>query len=286
MLHLVEASSMAWRMFTGYPDIRRSSDDMPVNVAHGCGTEFWRLVKRHPTHVAVVLDKGRCTYRTSLYPEYKAQRPPRPDDLTRQMPFIREAAEAFGFAVVEMENVEADDLVATLAHIANEEGHGVTIHSTDKDMFQLIGGQTVMYDPMKDAHIAATDVYNKFGVMPEDMVDFQAMVGDTSDNIFGIKGVGKKRAAELLQQFGSLQEAYARRAEIKRDATRSAVDADGMKALANRALTRLRRDVAVPWSIDDFVYPGFEARPVLDFLDRMELVTLRTEIARGMMVDA
>ena len=138
MLHLIECGSLMYRMFFGLPPMARPSDDHPINVAHGCATAFWRLVKEHPSHVAIVLDKGKSEARHALHPEYKAQRPPMRPDLACQLSFPRRAAQAFGFAIVEKQGVEADDLIATHTRLGIEAGQDVVIVSTDKDMMQLI----------------------------------------------------------------------------------------------------------------------------------------------------
>ncbi len=282
-LYLIENSSMMYRFFFGYPDMRRPSDDHPINVAHGCCTAFWRLVRQHPSHVAVVMDKGRSEARTALSPTYKAQRPPMKPDLARQIPFSKRAAQAFGFAIVERQGVEADDLIATHTRLALEAGHEVVIVSTDKDMMQLIGPSVVMFDPLKNRPVTADDVVTKFGCPPEKLGDLLAMTGDAADNIEGMKGVGPKKAAALLERFGDLEAVIEAADQIMQPQLREAVKRDAWKARLARKLVTLDMHVDVSETVSDFAYSGFDTRSVLDFLDEMELVTLRAEIATGMM---
>lgn len=283
MLYLIECSSLVYRMFHGLPDMRRPSDDHPIAVAHGCASAFWRLVKQHPSHVAVVLDRGKSQARLSLHQDYKAQRPPIRAELACQFPFARRAAEAFGFRIVEKDGVEADDLIATHARLATAAGHDVVIVSIDKDMMQLIGPNVIMFDPLKNRQIGEEEVLRRWGVKPQQMVDLLAMSGDASDNIKGMHGVGPKKAAALLEEFGSLDDVIARSSEIRQSFLRGAVQRDADKALFARALIKLDAHVDVAEATDDFAYNTFDTRTVLDFLDEMELVTLRDEIATGML---
>lgn len=287
MLWLIEASNVIHRMYWGLPPMARPGDDHPVNVAHGCATAFWRLIKQHPSHVAIVLDgKNSRQARQALDPDYKANRKPTPDALKVQMPFARQAAEAFGFKVVEMEGQEADDVIATYTRIARQAGMEVCILSTDKDFYQLIADDVFCFDPLKNRPIMAADVVAKYGVPPEMMIDFQAMTGDPADNIKGIPKIGDKTAAKLLRKFGTLDGVIELAHLIEGDSVRERITSYGERALADRELVRLNQHVPVEYGIEDFAYGEFDVRAVLDFLDELKLVTLRNEIATGMMVPA
>jgi DNA polymerase-1 len=161
---------------------------------------LWKLLKEmkpdeRPTHLAVVFDKSEKTFRTEMYKEYKAHRPPPPDDLIPQFPLIRDAVRAFEIPCLEQARYEADDLIATYARMACEAGATATIVSSDKDLMQLVNDRVLMYDTMKDARIGIPEVIEKFGVPPDKVIEVQALIGDTSDNVPGVPGIGVKTAA-------------------------------------------------------------------------------------------
>lgn len=278
---IVDASGFVHRMFWGLPPLTRRSDMHPINVAQGCVSSFWGLVRQNPSHVAVALDSGKkSSARLAISAEYKAQRKPLPEDLICQMPFAREAAEAFGFRCVMVDGVEADDLIATLARIATEQGHEVIILSGDKDMCQLVSPTVTLFDPLKKIRITQEIVRERYGVPPRMMIDYQAMCGDDTDNVKGIKGVGPKFAQILLRQFGSLEAILERCHEIETDHLRAKVSAGAEQARVAKRLVTLDPNIEIGCECADFAYPSFDHRPVLEFLDRMQdLGTLRGKIA-------
>ena len=158
-----------------------------------------------PTHLAIIFDKSEITFRNKLYPDYKAHRPPAPDDLIPQFALIREAVRAFDLPCLEQVGFEADDLIATYARQAGERGATTTIVSSDKDLMQLVTDKVTMYDTMKDRRIGIPEVIEKFGVPPEKVVEVQALAGDSTDNVPGVPGIGVKTAAQLIVEYGDLE---------------------------------------------------------------------------------
>lgn len=283
MLTLIEGHGLIFRSFFGLPRMVRFSDKFPVQAIQGCCAAYWRLARENPSHVAVVFDKGGSVKRRAIYPAYKATRPPVKPDLLCQIPHARRAAEAFGFRCIDMEGVEADDIIATLARMALEQGHEVTIASTDKDMTPLLGRPGVTgYDPKYHRVIDAETVERKWGVPPHQMLDLLSMCGDKADNVIGIDGIGPARGAALLKQFGTLEAILDNIDKIPPGVVQDAVRAEGHKARAAKVLITLDEHVELGLDMWDLAYSQFDTRAVLEFLDEMELVTLREEIATSM----
>src|SRR5690606_10771604 len=193
-----------------------------------------------PTHFAVIFDYSSKTFRNEIYGEYKANRTEPPEDLVPQFGLIREATRAFDLPCLEMEGFEADDLIATYARLACEAGADTTIISSDKDLMQLVGPTVAMYDPMKDKESNVPEVIEKWGVPPEKMIDLQALMGDSVDNVPGVPGIGQKTAAQLLEQFGDLDTLLSRASEIKQEKRRETLIAHAENARISRELVRLR----------------------------------------------
>ena len=218
-LHLIDGSAFIFRAYHALPPLTRKSDGLPVGAVSGFCNILQRYVEGtsgpdEVTHIAVIFDYSGKSFRNTLYPLYKAQRPPPPEDLIPQFPLTRDATRAFNIACIEKEGYEADDIIATLARQAREAGGAVTIVSSDKDLMQLIGGGVEMYDPMKNRRIDRDGVIEKFGVGPERVIDVQALAGDGVDNVPGAPGIGIKTAAQLIQEYGDLDTLLARANEI------------------------------------------------------------------------
>src|SRR5262245_39925905 len=191
------------------------SDGVPTGAVRMFCIMLWRLLaemkpEEKPTHLAVVFDKSERTFRTELYPDYKAHRPDPPDDLRPQFPLIRQAVRAFDLPCLEQAGFEADDLIATYVRLACEAGASATIVASDKDLMQLVTDCVVMYDTMKDSRIGIPEVIEKFGVPPEKMIEVQALIGDSTDNVPGVPGIGVKTAAQLIGEYGDLETLLAR----------------------------------------------------------------------------
>jgi DNA polymerase-1 len=208
-IFLVDGSSYIFRAYHALPPLNRKSDGLQVNAVLGFCNMLWKLLRdmpedNRPTHLAIVFDKSEVTFRNKLYPAYKAHRPPAPDDLIPQFPLIREAVRAFDLPCLEQAGFEADDLIATYVRIACERGASATIVSSDKDLMQLVTDCVTMYDTMKDRRLGIAEVIEKFGVPPEKVVEVQALIGDSVDNVPGVPGVGPKAASTLIGELGSL----------------------------------------------------------------------------------
>lgn len=235
-------------VFRAYHALSRANmhrgDGTPVGAVFAFTNMLMKTVREHPAdYIAVVFDAGRKTFRHDLYDAYKANRPPAPDDLIPQFPLVREAARALNLAVVEKEGYEADDLIATYTRIAHETGHEVIIISSDKDLMQLIREGVQMYDPIKAKSIGYDQVMEKFGVLPDKVLDVLSLIGDTSDNVPGVPGIGPKTAAELVNRFGSLDAVLNSTAEITQAKRRQTLEESRDKALLSRDLIRLCSDV-------------------------------------------
>jgi DNA polymerase-1 len=219
-----------------------------------------RLLKDHVgTHFAVIFDAGRTTFRNRLYAEYKAHRPPPPDDLIPQFALVREATGAFGVPAIELADWEADDLIASYAAAVRGLGGRCTIVSSDKDLMQLIGDGVEMLDPMKQKPIGPAEVLEKFGVTPDRVIDVQALIGDSVDNVPGVPGIGPKTAAQLIAEYGTLDAilAAAAASEMKPSKRRDALVEHAEAARLSRQLVILCDSVPLPQPIEALV-----ARPV------------------------
>lgn len=206
-----------------------------------------------PTHFAVIFDYSSDTFRKEIYPQYKANRLAPPEDLVPQFSLIRQATKAFNLPCIEKEGFEADDLIATYAQLATQAGAKTTIISSDKDLMQLVNTHVSLYDGMKDKHIGVCEVIEKWGVTPEKMVDLQALVGDPTDNIPGVPGIGPKIAAQLLNQFGTLDLLLQHAAEIKQAKRRENIQAYREQTKISRQLVKLKTDVPIDSNLDGFI---------------------------------
>src|SRR6202790_2702966 len=240
---LVDGSGYIFRAYHALPPLNRKSDGLQVNAVLGFCNMLWKLLRdmppdNQPTHLAIIFDKSEITFRNKLYPDYKAHRPPAPDDLIPQFPLIREAVRAFDIPCLEQAGFEADDLIATYARLACEAKATCTIVSSDKDLMQLVNDCVVMYDTMKDKKIGIAEVIEKFGVPPEKVIEAQALIGDSSDNVPGVPGIGPKTAAQLLGEYGDLETLLARAGEIKQEKRRqSLIDFADQARLSKRLVT-------------------------------------------------
>ncbi|MDO9707559.1 DNA polymerase I [Paracraurococcus lichenis] len=243
-LVLVDGSGYIFRAFHALPPMTRP-DGTPVNAVFGFTQMLSRFLMDHRgSHLAVVFDAGRVTFRSDLYPDYKAHRPDPPPELVPQFALIREATEAFGVACVEREGFEADDMIAAYAKRFVEEGGEVTIVSSDKDLMQLVRPGVQMLDPIKQKPIREAEVVEKFGVPPAKVVDVQALAGDPTDNVPGVPGIGIKTAAQLITEYGDLETLLANAPKIKQPKRREALVENAEKARISRTLVKL--DDAAP----------------------------------------
>jgi DNA polymerase-1 len=287
---LVDGSSYIFRAYHALPPLSRKSDGLQLNAVYGFCNMLWKLLRDmnpedRPTHLAVVFDKSEKTFRTDLYPQYKAHRPDPPDDLIPQFALIRDAVRAFDIPSVEQAGFEADDLIATYAREAAEAGATVSIVSSDKDLMQLVNDRVVMYDTMKDRRIGRAEVIEKFGVPPEKVIDVQSLIGDSTDNVPGVPGIGVKTAAQLITEYGDLDTLLARAAEIKQEKRRQALLDNVELARLSRTLVTLDDRVKLDTPLADIAVHDPDSKRLIAFLKAMEFTTLTRRVAEATGVD-
>src|ERR1700754_1126377 len=280
---LVDGSSYIFRAYHALPPLNRKSDGLQVNAVLGFCNMLWKLLRdmkpeEQPTHLAVVFDKSEKTFRTEMYPDYKAHRPDPPDDLRPQFGFIRKAVHAFDIPCLEQLGFEADDLIATYVRQACEAGATATIVASDKDLMQLVNDCVVMYDTMKDRRIGIPEVIEKFGVPPEKVIEVQALAGDSTDNVPGVPGIGIKTAAQLIAEYGDLEGLLARAGEIKQPKRREALIENAEKAWTSRQLVLLDDKGKLDVPLDELAVHEPDARTLIAFLKAMEFSTLTRRV--------
>src|SRR5499433_1936789 len=290
-LFLVDGSGYIFRAYHAIRFEPRTPDGTHVNAVYGFCNMLWKLLKEmkpeeRPTHLAVIFDKSEKTFRTEMYKDYKAHRPPPPDDLIPQFPLIRDAVRAFEISCLEQAGYEADDLIATYARIACETGASATIVSSDKDLMQLVNDCVVMYDTMKDRRIGIPEVIEKFGVPPEKVIEVQALIGDSTDNVPGVPGIGVKTAAQLIGEYGDLETLLSRASEIKQEKRRQALIDNADKARLSKKLVTLDDHVDLDVPIGDLVVHEPDYKRLVAFLKAMEFNSLTRRVADFSGVDA
>ncbi len=283
-LHLIDGSAYIFRAYHALPPLTRKSDGLPVGAVAGFCNILWNELSRASngkaaTHLAVVFDHSSLTFRNTLYPDYKANRPELPEDLRPQFPLTREATRAFNVACLETEGYEADDIIATLAREAVKAGGSCTIISSDKDLMQLVGPGIDMFDPMKTKAIGPDEVMEKFGVPPNRVIDVQSLAGDSVDNVPGAPGIGLKTAALLINEYGDLDTLLARAGEIKQPKRREALLDNADKIRLSRDLVTLKDDTPLDVTLSDLEIHLPEPEKVMDFLTKMEFRTLTKRVA-------
>lgn len=265
-LVLVDGSGYIFRAFHGLPMMTRP-DGIPINAVFGFTKMLLKLMADlNPSHVVVIFDAGRVTFRNDIYPEYKANRSDPPEELVPQFPLVREAVEAMSLPSLEMPGFEADDLIASFARAAEEQNKPCLIVSSDKDLMQLVRGSVSMLDPMKNRKIEAEEVFEKFGVTPDKVVDVQSLAGDSTDNVPGIPGIGIKTAAELINQFGDLDNLLANAETVKQPKRRENLINFAEQARISRQLVHLRDDVDLPLCIEQLQTPKRDKDRLMAFL--------------------
>ena len=290
-LYLVDGSGYIFRAYHALPPLTRKSDGLPVGAVSGFCNMLVKLLDEMdgaetPTHLAVIFDASGRSFRNDIYVEYKAHRPPAPEDLVPQFPLVRDAVRAFNIPAIEEEGFEADDLIATYATEAAKAGARVTIVSSDKDLMQLVGGTIDMVDTMKDKKIDVDGVIEKFGVVPEHVIDVQALAGDSVDNVPGVPGIGIKTAAQLIDEYGDLDALLARAEEIKQPKRRENLVNFAEQARISRELVSLRRDAPMPVALKDMVRAQPVAENLMGFLKALEFNTLTRRMAERYGIDA
>ncbi len=284
-LYLVDGSGYLFRAYHALPPLTRKSDGLPVGAVSGFCNMLWKFLEDtkagdRPTHLAVIFDAGKITFRNAIYSEYKANRPDPPDDLIPQFPLVRDATRAFGVPAIEIANYEADDLIATYARLAHEAGGRVTIVSSDKDLMQLVvDGAIELLDTMKNKRLGSAEVMEKFGVPPSKVCQVQALAGDSVDNVPGVRGIGVKTAAELINEYGDLETLLKRATEIKQPKRRETLIENSENARISLKLCSLDSHVPVTETLDAFGTREPTPGDLIGFLKSMEFNTLTRRVA-------
>ena len=293
-LYLVDGSAYIFRAYHRLPPLT-NPQGTPVGAVYGYTTMLWKLADDlnkadGPTHLAVILDASGTSFRNEIYDQYKANRPPPPEDLKPQFPLIRDATRAFSLPCIEETGLEADDLIASYARAATQRGWDVTIVSSDKDLMQLVGKCTHadggdacidMLDTMKNQRIDVPEVIEKFGVPPEKVGDVLALMGDSVDNVPGIRGIGPKTATKLIQEHGSLEAALAAAPAMKPSKLRESLIEHAEMARLSRVLVQLKEDCPLPMALDDFKLTAIPPEPLSAFLQEHGFHSLLKRLGDG-----
>ena len=284
--YLIDGSGYIFRAYYALPPLTRKSDGLPVGAVSGFCSMLFKLLEdsksnenlQKPTHFAVIFDSARKTFRNEIYSDYKANRSEAPDDLAPQFEYIRKSVLAFNLPSVDLPNYEADDLIATYTEQILAKGAKVTIVSSDKDLMQLYRKDVRLFDPMKNKFITPEDIMNKFGVEPKKVIDVQSLAGDSSDNIPGVPGIGVKTAAELINQYGTLEKLLDNAHEIKQNKRRETLIENKDKAIISKKLVTLMKDAPAQRKIEEFQLKEIDKDKLYKFLREMEFNRLLSSV--------
>ncbi|MFT8999020.1 MAG: DNA polymerase I [Acetobacter syzygii] len=280
-LVLVDGSGFIFRAFHALPPMT-SPEGVPVNAVYGFTNMLARLLREHVgTHLAVLFDASRQTFRSDIYPEYKAHRPEPPEDLRPQFGLIRDATQAFNVPGIELPGWEADDLIASYAVAIRKMGGTCTIISSDKDLMQLVGPGVCMLDPIKQTPIGPAEVEKKFGVPPEKVVDVQALMGDPTDNVPGIPGIGPKTASALINEFGTLENVLNAAPDMKKSKKRDMLIEHAQAARLSLQLVTLATDVPLPMPVEELTTREPDKLQLADWLDSMGFRSVLSRMGMG-----
>ncbi|GGO92062.1 DNA polymerase I [Stakelama pacifica] len=287
-LYLVDGSGYIFRAYHRLPPLTNVHGE-PVGAVYGYTTMLWKLADElhkadGPTHMAVILDKSSKTFRNEMYDQYKAHRPPPPEDLVPQFPMIRDATRAFSLPCIEEEGWEADDLIASYAKAALAQGWQVTIVSSDKDLMQLIEPGLDLYDTMNNRRLGEEHVREKFGVTPDKLGEVLALMGDSVDNVPGVPGIGPKRAADLINEYGDVEAVIAAAPDMKKSKMRENLIDNAEMARLSRKLVTLACDVPLPDPLEDLAMQGIPEAPLRAFLEHHGFRSLLAKL--GAVADA
>jgi DNA polymerase-1 len=278
-IYLVDGSGFIFRAYFAMPQNLTNPEGTPVGAVLGFCNMIQKLIQDlQAPSIAVIFDASRHNFRYDIYENYKANREEAPEDLRPQFPLFRKASEAFGLPTIELEGFEADDLIATYTRIALESGRAVTIVGTDKDLMQLVRPGVRLYDPIKNKYLGADEVIEKFGVPPEKVIDVQALAGDTADNIPGVPGIGIKTAAQLIEEFGSLEDLLAQVDNIKQPKRRQSLIDNAELARISKQLVTLDTHVDVPVPLDDLAVKTPDTEKLSAFLSSQGFKNLITRL--------
>jgi DNA polymerase-1 len=275
---LIDGYGFVFRAYHSLPPLTRS-DGTPVGAVYGFINMLIKLISTlDTTHIAVIFDAGGKNFRHQLFAEYKANRPPCPPDLIPQFALIRQAVEALNIVSIEKNGYEADDIIATISQQAKNQDFEVMIVSSDKDLMQLVDDKVQLYDAMKNKLINDSAVYEKFSVQPKLVLDMLALIGDSSDNIPGVKGIGPKTAAELLLQFGNLENLLNNIDQIKSDRKKQLILQGKEDAILSKKLASLDYQVPLDYQLNQLALQKIIVNKLVDFLQEQGFRSLLNKI--------
>ncbi|WPX95944.1 DNA polymerase I [Candidatus Bandiella euplotis] len=276
-LCIVDGYNFVFRAFHSLPPLS-TSNNIPVGAVYGFVNMLAKLIENNDCQMlAIALDSGRKTFRNDLYKEYKAHREEPAEELKIQFPIIREAIEAFGVKAIEAPGFEADDIIATYTRVALNNKMKVRIISSDKDLVQLLQDGVEIYDPLKKKLIDYAAVEEKYGIRPNQMVDYLALIGDSSDNIPGVKNVGPKTAAKLLAEFGDLENIYNNIEKVEPIRVRALLEDSKENAILSKKLVILDDNVELPFTLEQLNFDKPKQDVLGAFLNKYEFKSLSTQ---------
>ena len=276
-LVIIDAANCFYRAFFAIP-LLRNRDGFPTNALLGFTNMLRKVIREEqPEGIVIALDPPGGSFRKSIYPQYKANRDAQPEDLSLQFQVLRELIDALRISKLEVPGFEADDIVATLVKKAPQNSH-VVIVSTDRDLMQLVSSEVNLLDTIKNKRWGPAEVEERFGVTPEELLDFRALVGDASDNIPGVKGIGEKGAAKLIEEWGNLESVLSNSHLIKGKRTREALTENADEARLSKTLSTLRTDIPLEWDEKSFFLKDPDSEKLSSLLDRLELTRLKAEL--------
>lgn len=274
LLYLIDGSAYIYRAFYALPALTNSKG-LQTNAIYGFTTMLTKILREHqPQGLAIVFDEKGPTHRHEEFKAYKAQRPPMPDGMQAQIPYIHKVVEAFRIPVVRLQGYEADDLIGSLARQAERAGYDVAIVTSDKDMFQLLTPAVRIYDPVKERWFDEADCRERFGVEPGRVVEVMGLVGDATDNIPGVKGIGEKTAAKLIAEFGTIEGMLARLDEVKPPKTKTLLTEQAEMARLSRKLATIHVDAPIEFHAEDYRVKPLESDQLAPLLRELEFHSL------------
>ncbi|TKB71423.1 MAG: hypothetical protein E8D45_12100 [Nitrospira sp.] len=273
-LYLIDGSAYIYRAFFALPPLTNAKG-MPTNAVYGFTTTLLKIIREHhPDGLAVAFDEKGPTLRHQAFKDYKAQRPPMPEGMQVQIPYVHQVVEALGIPGVRASGYEADDLIGTLAHQAEQAGYDVVIVTGDKDMFQLLSPSVRIYDPVKDKWSGEAECRERFGVEPARVVDVMGLMGDSADNIPGVKGIGEKTAIKLITQFGTIENLLAHLDDVAAPKTRALLTEQAEQARLSRRLATIDRAAPIHFDAGAFAVTPPQADRLAPLLRELGFFTL------------
>ena len=280
-LFLIDGSAFIFRAFFAISDNSKTAAGLPTNAILGFTNILLKFLKQYqPDYVGVALDAGRVTFRNEMFAGYKANRPAAPAELIPQLPYLRKILDALNLPLLEVPGYEADDIIATLCEQLCKQNCELVVVSSDKDLMQLVSDGVKLLDSAKDRWITRNEVVEKFGVGPEHIIQVMGLMGDTSDNIPGVKGIGGKTAGALIQHFLTLENLYARLGELDQMNLRGAprirelLEKNKYNAFLSRDLATVKRDVPLQVGLPELKFTGFNRERLRTLYLELELTSL------------